>query len=951
MKPLRAASSRLSNLSSENRKLLRQLHELKATLAKAKEFRELLCLPASYNAESPTIPSVDVLEATSLQPMKVIGRDKDSDHIIDRLTKITATTESESSTAMYSGLAIVGVGGIGKSTLAQLVYNDKRVKEYFDVTMWVSISRKLDVRRHTREIIESVSQGECPHIGSLDTLQHNLANILQESKKFLLVLDDVWFEPGSEGEWDQLLAPLVSQQMGSKILVTSRRNTFPAALCCEVCPLENTEDAQFLALFKHYAFSGPKIIDLQLRERLEDFAEKVAKRLGQSPLAAKVVGSQLKGKTCTTAWKEALNMKINKLSEPMRALLWSYEKLDPCLQRCYLYCSLFPKGHKYVTDELVLLWMAEGLIDSYNQNKSVEDVGRDCFKEMISVSFFQPVNEKYHVMHDLLHDLAESLSKGNRFRLEDHKLLLFNHKVESLPEKLCNLKKLRHLEYRQDLYYMPKKALPQVPNIGKLTSLQQFEEFSVQNKMGYGLLQLRDMNQIRGSLSVTNLENATGKDQALKSKLYQKVHLRSLQLVWSCKDDTNFDHILHLEILEGMMPPPQLGALSIHGYKSSKYPGWLLDGSYFENLESLSFVDCSMVESLPYNTGLFGNCSSLALRNVPNLQMLPCLPLGLKILVVEKCPPLIFISNDGLGYLDQRENIMRTDHLASQLGLIWGNLESALERDKDEVLVKEDIIKAWIYCHERRMRLMHGRSIGPLLNPPSGLHELTFSSCYITDGDLAVCLDGLASLEKLFLAEIMTLTTLPSEEVFQPDFLCADWQHMDRIFISYCRSTACLSVGNLTSVESLYLYYLPDLCTLEGLSSLQLKDVHLIDIPKLTPECISQFRVQDTLYVSSSVILNKMLAAEDFTIPPYLCFEGCKEPFISLEESAYITFVKILCFFNCQMISLPTTLKCFSNLKDLHTSNCPNISSLPDLPSSLQRIFLMGCSELLKESC
>ncbi|XP_044366669.1 putative disease resistance RPP13-like protein 1 [Triticum aestivum] len=1152
MKPLRAASSRLSNLSSENRKLLRQLHELKATLAKAKEFRELLCLPAIYNAESPTIPSVDVLEATSLQPMKVIGRDKDCDHIIDRLTKTTATTESESSTAMYSGLAIVGVGGMGKSTLAQLVYNDKRVKEYFDVTMWVSISRKLDVRRHTREIIESVSQGECPHIGSLDTLQHKLANILQESGKFLLVLDDVWFEPGSEGEWDQLLAPLVSQQMGSKILVTSRRNTFPAALCCEVCPLENMEDAQFLALFKHYAFSGPKIIDLQLRERLEDFAEKVAKRLGQSPLAAKVVGSQLKGKTCTNAWKEALNMKINKLSEPMRALLWSYEKLDPCLQRCYLYCSLFPKGHKYVTDELVLLWMAEGLIYSYNQNKSVEDVGRDCFKEMISVSFFQPVNEKYHVMHDLLHDLAESLSKGNCFRLEDDKvtdvpssvrhlsvrvdsimqhkqsicklhhlrtiicidplmddvvdlfnqilqnlkklrvlylssysssklpesvgelkhlrylniirtliselprsmctlyhlqLLLFNHKVENLPEKLCNLKKLRHLEYRQDLYYMPKKALPQVPNIGKLTSLQQFEEFSVQNKMGYGLLQLRDMNQIRGSLSVTNLENATGKDQALKSKLYQKIHLRSLQLVWSCKDDTNSEHSLHLEILEGMMPPPQLGALSIHGYKSSKYPGWLLDGSYFENLESLSFVDCSMVESLPYNTGLFGNCSSLALRNVPNLQMLPCLPLGLKILVVEKCPLLIFISNNGLGYLDQRENIMRTDHLASQLGLIWGvgsgsymrnafssehsvlkqlmismhadvshvqNLESALEREKDEVLVKEDIIKAWIYCHERRMGLMHGRSIGPLLTPPEGLHELTLSSCYITDGALAVCLDGLASLEKLFLAEIMTLSTLPSEEVFQrlakldrldikhcwclrslgglraatslsclilsycpsleladgaeclplclqrlsitgcvlaPDFLCGDWPHMDRIFISYSRSTACLSVGNLTSVESLYLYYLPDLCTLEGLSSLHLKDVHLIDVPKLTPECISQFRVKKSLYVSSSAILNKMLAAEDFTVPPFLCFEACKEPFISLEESAYITSVKILCFFNCELISLPTNLKCFSNLKDLHISSCPNISSLPDLPSCLQRIFLTGCGELLKESC
>jgi len=172
------------------------------------------------------------------------------------------------------------------------------------------------------------------------------------------------------------------------------------------------DDAEFLSLFKQYAFSGAEIKDQLLRMKLEHIAEETAKRLGQCPLAAKVLGSRLSRKKDITEWKAAL--KLNDLTEPFTALLWSYEKLNPHLQRCFLYCSLFPKGYSYKPDELVHLWVAEGLVDSCSlSRRAMEEVGRDYFTEMVSGSFLQlgskRHSDKYYIMHDILHDLAQTL--------------------------------------------------------------------------------------------------------------------------------------------------------------------------------------------------------------------------------------------------------------------------------------------------------------------------------------------------------------------------------------------------------------------------------------------------------------------------------------------------------------------------------------------------------------
>ncbi|KAF8670024.1 hypothetical protein HU200_051212 [Digitaria exilis] len=1058
LKPFRDTASRARNLLPENKRLIRKLKELKDILVKAKDFRELLGLPAGNNfAAGPSVATAIVPPTTSLQPPKVFGRDMDRDRVIDLLTKRIASPG-----VSYSGVAIVGHGGTGKSTLAQYVYNDGRVKDHFDVRMWVCISRKLDVYRHTRELINSATNAKCPRLDNIDTLQCRLRDTLQKSERFLLVLDDVWFEASSnESEWDLLLEPLVSQKEGSKVLVTSRRDTFPAALRCqeEVIRLEDLKNDEFLSLFRHHAFSGAEIGDQRLKVQLEEIGEKIAKLLGKSPLAAKVVGSQLSRKKDITSWRGALGIKISR--EPMKALLWSYEKLDPRVQRCFSYCSLFPKGHRYHIHELVPLWVAEGLVEnSCNHNGSIEDVGQDYINDLISGSFFQPVyyagkqtdTDVYTVtMHDFLHDLAESLSREDCLILNDDEAeipitvrhLSVRVVSKGLPVQFCNLRKLRHLKISGG-----GEGTTSIPNIGRLTSVQRLLTFCVKKQKGYELHQLRKMNELRGTLRITNLEAVTGKEEALGAALLLKRHLNYLALVWTVENDSQAEDSKHLEILEGLMPPPQLNGIKLEGYKSSSYPSWLLE-PYFESLVSFELGNCLVLEGLPHDTSILRHCSCLRLYNIPNLKTLPCLPAGLVELTITQCPLLIFITNDELQQHGPTDNPMGTNDLASQLASLWEvdsgssirsvlsaehssmkqqlmvasmdgdvsenlqTIKSAVEEGKDKVLAKESIINAWLYCHEQRIGLILGRSTELLLAPAAkGITLLFLSSCGITNGALASCLGGLSSLWRFSLRKIMNLTTLPSEEAFQhltkleavtindcwclrslgglraaasvsylelrscpsldlargaeymplflgqlvigacmvaADSLSNGLPRLVKLHIFNSWSSASLSIGHLTSLESLSICGLQDLCFLEGLSSLQLLVVSLRGVPKLTAECISQFRVQKSLSIDSPVLLSHMLSSEDFIVPAFLILECWKEPSFSFDESKFSS-VERLSLTQCEMKSLPGNLKCLSSLKILSIRGCPNISSLPDLPCFLQNIEISGC-ELLKESC
>lgn len=287
--------------------------------AKAKKF--LLFLPPrviSVRGSETTIES-DWRFTTSLLTHKVFGRDKQRDRIVNLLHEIEGLECETSSVRSFSVIAIVGIGGAEKITLAQYVYDYEKDVKHFDVFMWVYVSQRINVNMLMRKIVESASGKECPLFNNLDTIQVTLANYLG-SKKFLLVLDDVCMKREmSTVQWEQLLAPLSVARRGSRILITTREKGAAELLGATVIHLEEIEQSDFLLLFTHYTLGDAKLDDNRLYEKLKNIVKRNAAKMQDSPLAARMVGRQLAKSLNVDFWDRILSENV--LQDTMKSLL------------------------------------------------------------------------------------------------------------------------------------------------------------------------------------------------------------------------------------------------------------------------------------------------------------------------------------------------------------------------------------------------------------------------------------------------------------------------------------------------------------------------------------------------------------------------------------------------------------------------------------------------------
>ena len=148
---------------------------------------------------------------------EVVGRGDDVLEIVNLL--IGANNQQA-----ISVIPIVGMAGLGKTTIAKLVYKHELVRNHFDVMIWVCVSENFHVKRILREILESFNNN-CGGLENQNVILQNLQKKLQ-GKRYLLILDDVWNEDSKK--WDSLRSCLlgINQNNGNNILVNGAADEF-----------------------------------------------------------------------------------------------------------------------------------------------------------------------------------------------------------------------------------------------------------------------------------------------------------------------------------------------------------------------------------------------------------------------------------------------------------------------------------------------------------------------------------------------------------------------------------------------------------------------------------------------------------------------------------------------------------------------------------------------------
>ncbi|XP_074562514.1 putative disease resistance RPP13-like protein 1 [Curcuma longa] len=345
---------------------------------------------------------------------------------------------------------IVGMGGMGKTTLAHKIFHDERIKNDFPTCIWIHVSKNYMRIELLKQMLKQ-AQGSDDGGQSIKELESNVAGALVN--RFFIVLDDVW----SVNVWtDVLRNPILNAKSSGIILVTGRHEKVMKDIRAgHIHHVQRMNEDDGLELFHKVVFEDEE----NENPELDEIAAKIVSKCDGLPLAIKAIAGMLISKKRTRReWERVLESDLWRMrdneDELPRALYLSYEDLSSVLKQCFLCCASYID----VADrnDLVRLWIAEGLI--HVPNGEMEEVAEYYYKELVMRNLLQLdptyADQMFYSMDDLLRALGNNL-------IGDEALVISDGRVaDTNPNPLTKIRRL-WMSSKGDTLRLPGAVLEQ----------------------------------------------------------------------------------------------------------------------------------------------------------------------------------------------------------------------------------------------------------------------------------------------------------------------------------------------------------------------------------------------------------------------------------------------------------------------------------------------------------
>ncbi|RWR75888.1 putative disease resistance protein RGA4 [Cinnamomum micranthum f. kanehirae] len=896
----------------------------------------------------------------------VFERDEEKEEIVNWLLSDQAGDHEN-----VSVISIVGIGGIGKTTLAKLVFDQESVQDHFKPKMWVCVSDNFDVTGLLKEIIQRAKQEEKniqhgnadnkPLPSSVEELQCLLREKLSE-KRYLLVLDDVWNEKPEK--WHSLRGLMLCGERGSRILVTTRSRKV-ASIMSKIQPysLKPLSEDGCWSLFCQGAFANQAEEAEAAHPNLAPIGRQIVKKCRGIPLAVTTLGGLLCSERSQRKWEFVRDSDMWNLDDEnengiMPALRLSYNHLKPHLKQCFAFCAIFPQDYEIEKELVIKLWMAHCFIPT-KRGMELEDTGDEIFDELVMKSFFQEVNVEEGLdfdrirttfrMHDLMHDLAHSV-------MENEYCVVLNGKSRDISPRI------RHVStFGYNGLGIPAASLPKAQMLRTYVML---EQTNFQFPCDVGLFKcLRALDLMR--------QDKQKVEKLLFTSLGNLQHLRYLNLSFTLIKmlPESLTSLCFLQTLI-LLGCTELCELPKEMSKST-------------NLRCLDITDCDKLTHMPPKMGQLSCLQELSNFIVGRTNETACSGIGeLQGLDLRGCLKIQLLKNITDAIDVPRDTLINKPNLTS-LYLMWDVKFGELEIDRKGEVLEQQVLQG-LQPH-RNLKKLRIHNYGGLNFPSwmmdtalTELVEITLSECWRCNhlppfGELPF-------LKVLRIDELNNVESIGNE--FYGNEVSGGFQSLKQLDISCMEKLKTWSglewkgERAFPSLNELQLWECPMLTRMEFFPAIKdlnvdqgmmqslknqksFESMHQQNCNQSSFADEDQIRSQSSLQKLSICYCDKLI----FSGLGLRYHSSLEELIISksndfahvAHELSFLTSLQDLWLNECHGLkSLPEGIGNLTSLRDLSICNCPEMASLPrelQRLSALKNLIISGCHPSLKIRC